>query len=57
METLCFTRGLARFGSKIRQTTKFAKNAKITKGGIDKKGTFIFEFLGLTWPAGMPDQY
>ena len=42
METLCFTRGLARFGSKIRQTTKFAKNAKITKGGIDKKKVLLF---------------
>ena len=47
METLCFTRGLARFGSKIRQTTKFAKNAKITKGGIDKKRYFYFWIFGL----------
>ena len=58
METLCFTRGLARFGSKMRQTAKFGKNAQIAKRGIDEKmARFIFDFLGLKSPAGMPDQY
>ena len=36
METLCFTRGLARFGSKMCQTAKFGENAKITKILITK---------------------
>ena len=42
METLCFTRGLAWFGSKNRQTAKFGKNAKITKSGIEEKMPLLF---------------
>ena len=45
METLYFTRGLARFGSKTRQTAKFGKNAKIIKSGIDEKMVLLFSIF------------
>ena len=42
VETLCFTRGLARFDSKMRQIAKFDKTAKITKWSIPEIHPFLF---------------
>ena len=42
---------------KFAKRPNLPKMPKSQKGALTKKGTFIFEFLGLTWPAGMPDQY
>ena len=50
METLCFTRGLARFGSKMRQTVKFGKNAEITKNWNLKPFSSKCVPFSLDWP-------